>query len=158
MRCHTGLRTSFWSCAWVIESTIEATADEPAHSETTKPTDTTSARPLLRMSFAVGAMISSTTSAVNTRRAKSMMVPSTSWTVSGPNQPPTKPSEPSSARNSGGSESACQNAACAECEKMSSSQALPRVSPSTRRTGPGPPPAGSDAVSAGRVSVIAPSG
>ena len=73
MRCHTGLRTSFWSCACVTESTTDATADEPAQSETTKPTDTTSARPRVRMLSAVGAMIPSTTSAVNTRRAKSMM-------------------------------------------------------------------------------------
>jgi hypothetical protein len=89
IRCHTGWRTSFWLWASVIESTIEAMAEEPAQSAMTKPTDTTSARPRLRMLSAVGAMIWSTTSGVNTRREALMMPSSMSASVSGPNHPLT---------------------------------------------------------------------
>ena len=77
--------------------------------------------------------------------------------VFGPNQTLTKPSEPSSARSSGGSESACQNAAWAECEKMSSSQALLSVRPITRRTAPRPV-AGSVAGAGSSLAFIARSG
>ena len=44
-----------------MESTNADTADDPAHSEMTKPTDTTSPRAPLTMSRIVGSMISLTT-------------------------------------------------------------------------------------------------
>ncbi len=41
----------------MIASTNEAIADEPAHSEMRKPTDTIWPLPVVRMSFTVGAMM-----------------------------------------------------------------------------------------------------
>ncbi len=73
----------------MIESTTDAIADDPAHSAMRNPTETTSARPRVRMLEAVGAMSWSTTSGVNTRWANPTILPSTMSTVSGPNQPPT---------------------------------------------------------------------
>src|ERR1700737_1810539 len=60
-RWRTGWRSGVWSWASTTESTNAEIADEPAHSEMTKPTDTTSPRALLTMSVMVGWMISLTT-------------------------------------------------------------------------------------------------
>ena len=59
--CRTGWRSGVWSWASVIESTNAEMAEEPAHSEITNPSDTTSPRAPLTMSRTVGAMISFTT-------------------------------------------------------------------------------------------------
>jgi len=72
----------------VTESTKEDIADDPAHSEMTKPTETTSPRPVERMSATVGAMIWSTALGLNRLPLTAMICRCTVSTVLGPNQPP----------------------------------------------------------------------
>ena len=60
-RCRTGWRNGVWSCASTTESTNVDIADDPAHSEIKKPSDTTSPRAWAVMSRMVGSMISLTT-------------------------------------------------------------------------------------------------
>ena len=69
----------------MIESTNAEIADEPAHSEITNPSDTTSPRAPLTMSRTVGSMISLTTLG---EKKRSAVLISWSWivgSVSGPN-------------------------------------------------------------------------
>src|ERR1700746_3081142 len=60
-RCRTGWRNGVWSWASTTASTKDEIAEDPAHSEIKKPTDTTSPRALVVMSRMVGSMIWSTT-------------------------------------------------------------------------------------------------
>ena len=69
----------------MMESTNAEMADEPAHSEMTKPIDTTSPRAPLTMSRTVGSMISLTTLGEKKRPAVLMSWSSIAGRVSGPN-------------------------------------------------------------------------
>ena len=69
----------------MIESTNAEIADEPAHSEMTKPNDTTSPRAPLTMSRTVGSMISATTFGEKNRPAVPINWFSITGRVSGPN-------------------------------------------------------------------------
>jgi cysteine desulfurase/selenocysteine lyase len=62
-------------------------ADEPAHNDSRKPTDTTGPCPLLRMSVSVGAMISSTTLSLNSVELNVTIFDSMMSRVFGPNHP-----------------------------------------------------------------------
>ena len=72
----------------MIESTNAEMADEPAHSEITKPIDTTSPRAPLTMSRTVGSMISLTTFGEKKRPAVLINWFSITGKVSGPNSGP----------------------------------------------------------------------
>ena len=111
----------------MIVLTNVAVADEPAHSASTKPTLTMSARPPRSTSCTVGAMSWVTTSGEN-----ALLKPFSSWfwardTVPGPNSRATNPRAPSRARNSEGRLSSCQNAVSADRPRMRSFQALRTV-------------------------------
>ena len=102
-------------------------AEEPAHSEMTNPSDTTSPRAPLTMSATVGSMISFTTLGEKNRPA---VLINCSWIigrVSGPNIGAMYARLPSIPSSSGGSDSAHQNAACADSEKIESSQLFDSV-------------------------------
>lgn len=74
-----------WSCASTTESTNAEIADDPAHSDITKPSETTSPRALATMSRTVGSMISTTT--FLEKKLLAMLI-SRSWMVAsvfGPN-------------------------------------------------------------------------
>src|SRR5690606_16410374 len=135
IRCQTSLRTPYWSWATVMASTNEDIADEPAHSEMRKPTDTISPLPVVRMSSTVGAMICWTTLSLKIVSENAMIL-SWAWrTTFSPNQSPMNPRLPSRPSSKGGNDSVCQNAASAASEKMLPFQALLRVRP-TRSKGP----------------------
>ncbi len=76
-----------------VASTIESTnvdiADDPAHSDSRKPTEMISGRPRPRTSPTVGWMIWSTTFSLNTVWLNVMIFDWMISTVLGPNQPPT---------------------------------------------------------------------
>src|SRR5262245_19826947 len=110
-----------------MESPNAEMADEPAHSEITKPSDTTSPRAPLTMSRTVGSMISLTTLREKNRPA---VLINCSWIVgrvSGPNIGAMYARLPSMPNSRGGRDSAHQNAACADSEKIESSQLLAKV-------------------------------
>jgi hypothetical protein len=113
--------------AAVIESTKDANAEEPAHSEMTNPTETMELLPWVRMSATVGRMIWSTTSALNTVVLNRTISRCAASTVAGPNQSATNPRLPSSPSNSGGSDSVIQKAAWADIATKLSSHALTAV-------------------------------
>src|SRR5277367_551606 len=121
-RWRTGWRSGVWSWASTTESTNAEIADDPAHSEIKKPRDTTSPRAPRSMSRMVGSMISWTTLGekilfdIDTRRCSMTAM------VSGPNSGATYARLPSIPNSSGGRDSADQNAACADSEKIESSQ------------------------------------
>ena len=111
----------------MIESTNAETADEPAHSEMTNPIDTTSPRAPLTMSRTVGSMISVTT--FWEKKWLAVLI-NCSWiigSVSGPNSGAMYARLPSIPSSSGGSDSAHQKAACADSEKIESSQLFDSV-------------------------------
>jgi hypothetical protein len=73
----------------VIASTNADIADEPDHRLSTKPTDTTSPRAVVRIWPTVGSMICWTALPLNTPLVLCTIQSCTAVTVSGPNQPPT---------------------------------------------------------------------
>src|ERR1700757_94366 len=121
-RWRTGWRSGVWSWASTTESTNADIAEDPAHSEIKKPSDTTSPRAPRSMSAMVGSMISWTTLGEKTLFDIDTRCCSITDMVSGPNNGATYARLPSIPNNSGGSDSADQNAACADSEKIESSQ------------------------------------
>ena len=111
----------------MIESTREASAEEPAHNEMTNPTETSELCPRVRISDTVGRMIWLTTSALNTPVANRTISRCAAATVSAPNQPLTNPRLPSIPNSRGGSDSVIQNAAWADIDTKLSSHALAAV-------------------------------
>src|ERR1700752_4681909 len=121
-RWRTGWRSGVWSWASTTESTNAEMADDPAHSEIKKPRDTTSPRAPRSMSAIVGSMISCTTLGEKTLFDIDTKRCSITDIVPGPNSGATEARLPSIPNNRGGTDSADQNAACADSEKIESSQ------------------------------------
>src|ERR1700758_5528364 len=126
-RCRTGWRNGVWSCASTTASTYDETAEDPAHSEIKKPSETTSPRAVPVMSRMVGSMIWSTTFEEKKLRVMDSVLLTMAAKVSGPNSGATYARVPSSPSNSGGVERQVQKPASADSEKIESSHALDRV-------------------------------
>ncbi len=95
-------RASF--CPYMIDtvSTNTFNALEPDHSDRMKPTEMTSTRPSRSTSSIVGRSSSLMLDSVRKREAYTWIAETMLLIVSGPIQPPTKPSPPKSPRTSGG--------------------------------------------------------
>ena len=135
MRCHSSLRTPYWSCATVIASTNDDIADEPAHSEIRKPTETISPLPVRRISATVGSITPVTTSRLKIVRVKPMIFSWTACTTVRVEPVAEITEAPSTPSSSGGNDSVCQNAASAASEKRLPCHAFDSVRAS-RRSGP----------------------
>ncbi len=107
-------------------------AEDPAHSEMTKPRETISPRPRVSTSSTVGAMICCTTLSLKIVSLNVMIFPWMLSTSCWPNHSPRKPRLPSRPSSSGGSDSVVQKAASAASEKMLSFQARDTVLPISR--------------------------
>src|SRR6478609_11697982 len=113
----------------VMASTNADIADEPAQKLITRPTETTSERPLSRIVLTVLPTRLSATSLLKITCRNVKTCARTSSVVPGGNQWVIYPTRPSSANNRGAVDSALQNAACELNPNKESPQALEAVRP-----------------------------
>ena len=97
----------------VMVSTKTLSALDPAHSDSTNPSEITSKRREESTSSMVGSMILLTASSVSAREEMPMTPWRTCSMSAGENWPVTKPIMPASAKTSGGTERIAKNAASA---------------------------------------------